>query len=50
MFDQSGIGVLDRPADDAFFAEVEEFLRETLGDAEYERINSEQQYAQGDDE
>ena len=34
-------GQLDRPADAAFFAEGERYLRGTLGDAAYNRIMSE---------
>ena len=35
------VGRLDRPADAEFFAEVERYLRGTLGDATYNRIISE---------
>ena len=35
------VGQLDRPADAAFFAEGERYLRGTLGDAAYNRIMSE---------
>ena len=35
------VGQLDRPADAEFFAEVERYLRGTLGDAAYNRIMSE---------
>lgn len=35
------VGQLDRPADAAFFADVERYLRGTLGDEAYNRIMSE---------
>ena len=43
------VGQLDCPADAAFFADVERYLRGTLGDEAYNRIMSEPDDAPEDD-